>query len=294
VFLHDCGCDSDDAIISKGKMGRFASLFLITAFLVIAMSACVPGPSEGPHLGDSWARPADKMVLVYVPGGKFEMGSTDGDPDEQPVHTVALDGFWVDQTEVTNAQFVAFLNARGNQEEGGVAWLDLQDDDCLIERAGGEFRPKRGYADHPVIEVSWYGAAAYCEWVGSRLPTEAEWEYAARVFDCLRGNFREGSPCRDGYVKTAPVGSFPAGASWCDALDMAGNVWEWVADWYGYGDYSSGPQVSPTGPSSGQYRVQRGGSFHFVLHTARGANRNSHRPVYTDYNGGFRCVRGSE
>lgn len=89
------------------------------------MSACVPGPSEGPCLGSSWTQHADKMVMVYVPAGKFEMGSTDGDPDEQPVHTVALDRFWIDQTEVTNAQFVAFLNVRGNREERGVAWLDL-------------------------------------------------------------------------------------------------------------------------------------------------------------------------
>jgi len=233
--------------------------------------------------------------MVYVPAGEFEMGGTDGDPDEQPVHNVALAGFWVDQTEVTNAQFAAFLNARGNQEEGGVTWLDLQNEDCLIEWVGDEFRPKSGYADYPVIEVSWYGAVAYCEWVGARLPTEAEWEYAARgtegrIFPwgsdaptCEQAQFRACSG------RTVPVGSLLDGASWCQALDMAGNVWEWVSDWYG--GYSSGRRVNPTGPSFGERRVLRGGSFHFVPYSMRGTNRNSHRPDFTNYSSGFRCAR---
>jgi len=121
------------------------------------------------------------MVMIYVPAGEFEMGSTQGDSDEQPVHTVALDGFWIDRTEVTNAQFAAFLNDQGNQTEGGAAWREFERVCCPIERAGNEYRPQSGYADHPVIEVRWYGAAAYCEWVGARLPTEAEWEYATRM-----------------------------------------------------------------------------------------------------------------
>ena len=121
--------------------------------------------------------------MVYVPGGTFQMGSTEGDDDEQPVHEVTLDGFWIDKYEVTNAQFVAFLNEKGNQEENGEEWLELEDVDCNIELTGGEFRPKNGYADHPVIEVSWCGARAYAEWVGGRLPTEAEWEKAARGID---------------------------------------------------------------------------------------------------------------
>ena len=305
-------------------VGCVAVLALVVGVMVLALAMGVgerpvvvvevtatPRPA-GPSLGDTWTRPADDMVMVYIPAGEFEMGSTDRE-DEQPVHTVVLDGFWIDRTEVTNVQFAVFLNERGNQTEGGVTWLDLEDGDCLIERVSGEFRSRDGYADHPVIEVSWYGAAAYCEWVEGRLLTDAEWEYAARgpqgfiypwgdEFDCSRGNFDDeteiddyvvpgGEGC-DGYVRTAPVGSFPSGASWCDALDMAGNVWEWVAGWYG--DYPSGRQVNPTGPSSGEYRVLRGGSWDNGPNLVRGAYRFRYHPDDTDGNGGFRCARGSQ
>ena len=136
-----------------------------------------PAPTRAPALGDTWVRSVDEMVVVYVPGGTFLMGSDVNDPDaesdEHPPHRVTLDRFWIDQTEVTNAQFATFLNERNNQKGGGVTWLDLEPEFCLIERVGGEYRPKSGYADHPVIEVSWYGAAAYCDWAGARLPTEA-------------------------------------------------------------------------------------------------------------------------
>jgi formylglycine-generating enzyme required for sulfatase activity len=265
------------------------------------------GPPAGASLGDTLTRPTDGMVMVYVPAGEFEMGSTEGDSDEQPVHAVALDGFWIDQTEVTNAQFAAFLNERGNQTAGGVTWLELEDENCLIERVGGEFQPKNGYADHPVVEVSWYGAAAYCEWAGARLPTEAEWEYAARgeqgyiypwgdTFDGTRLNFCDVN-CTyswkkagygDGYERTAPVGSYPDGASWCGAQDLTGNVWEWVADWYG--DYPPGRQVNPVGPSSGEYRVLRGGSWGDGQRDVRAADRYHFTPDDRNIVVGFRCV----
>jgi formylglycine-generating enzyme required for sulfatase activity len=256
---------------------------------------------EGPSLGDTWSRPADGMMMVYVPAGEFEMGSTelyDELYDEQPVHTVALDGFWIDQTEVTNGQFAAFLNEQGNQTEGGVTWLDLEDEECLIERVGSEYRPKSGYADHPVIEVSWYGAAAYCDWAGGRLPTEAEWEYAARGTDGRKYPWGDSAPDCDkanyyGCVSlTTAVGSYPAGASWCDALDMAGNAWEWVADWYGC--YPSGRQVNPSGRPSGEVRVLRGGSWVVVPDNGRCAARGWSLPDASINDFGFRCARGPE
>jgi serine/threonine-protein kinase len=235
------------------------------------------------------------MVMVYVPGGTFEMGSTEGDDDEQPVHEVTLDGFWLDQTEVTNAQY-AFCVADGDCEES-----DYADD--------ADFNGD----NYPVVGVSWHDATAYCEWAGARLPTEAEWEYAARgpeeniypwgdEFDCSLGNFDDeteiddfvvpgGEGC-DGYVRTAPVGSFSDGASWCDALDMAGNVWEWVADWYG--DYPSDPQTNPTGPETGEYRLLRGGSWLSNPYYVRGATRGGSHPDPRYFSLGFRCARGSQ
>jgi len=252
------------------------------------------------------------MVMVHVPGGTFQMGSDEADPDadedEFPQHSVTLDGFWIDQTEVTNAQFAAFLNDQGNQTEGGLTWLDQEDEDCLIEQSGGEFRPKSGYGDHPVTQVSWHGAKAYCEWVGARLPTEAEWEYAARGpegrafpwgdgFDGTRLNYCDANclghwadkAVDDGYADAAPVGSYPGGASWCGALDMAGNVWELVADWYG--GYPSEAQTNPVGPTAGDSKVVRGGGHNSGQRWVRAAYRTGNFRLH--YRGsllGFRCV----
>jgi formylglycine-generating enzyme required for sulfatase activity/predicted Ser/Thr protein kinase len=291
-----------------------------------------PPPTSEPtrSAGDPWLRPKDDMVMIYVPGGTFQMGSDDDGvdyalqlcsehrdncerswfEDEQPVHGVTLDAFWIDKYEVTNVQYAVFLNEQGNQTEGGATWLDLDDEDCLIEEDGEQFQPRSGYADYPVIEVSWYGAAAYCEWSGARLPTEVEWEYAGRgpegyvfpwgnTFDDTRLNFCdrncpyawEATEYDDKYEHVAPVASFPDGTSWCDALDMAGNVWEWVADWYG--NYSSGAQTNPTGPETGDLRVLRGGSWYSDMSYARGAGRFGDSPDESYNRYGFRCARDS-
>ena len=292
--------------------------------------------SEATHvlaLVDTQTRSRDGMTMVYVPAGQFEMGMSgtqadqtlqvcnevNGDcerewfRDEQPAHTVALDAFWIDQTEVTNAQFVAFLNEQGNQVEEGVSWLEPGAGTRgivygHIEQDDGVFHPSTGYEDYPVIEVSWYGAVAYCAWVGGRLPTEAEWEYAARgpdgsmypwgdTFDGARVNYCDAScfekwrdiAYNDGYAKYAPVGSYPGGASWCGALDMVGNVWEWVNDWYS--SYAHSPVENPQGPVSGTYRIMRGGSWYderWRVCTAerKGSSASSYRMHWV----GFRCV----
>lgn len=244
------------------------------------------------HLGDTWTRPADGMVMVYVPEGEFQMGSEAGFAREAPVHTVALNPFWIDRTEVTNAQYAQCVAA-----EKCTASLYVEHENFNAET-------------QPVVGISWYDAAAYCAWTGSRLPTEAQWEYAARgpagweypwgnTFDGTRLNFCDkncpedaaDATVDDGYTYTAPVSSYPAGASWVGALDMAGNVREWVADFYDAEYYSRSPRANPTGPESGQSRLLRGGSWANTERTVRNAFRGGHLPIAKVDDIGFRCVR---
>jgi serine/threonine-protein kinase len=244
-------------------------------------------------------------------------GRSDAGWSELPEHPVKLDSFWIDKYEVTNKRYAEFLNFWGNQQEGGVTWLELESEFCLVEKHSGFYWPKIGYADHPVIDVSWYGAKAYCEWVGGRLPTEAEWEYAAsgpdnftypwgNEYDCTRGNFHDwtnendpliipgvGERGCDGFEHTSPVDAFPAGASWIGALDMAGNVWDWTADWGG-SFYPTGLQINPAGPETGTEKVVRGGSWNNHQMSVRTTFRGDYRPINRSYYIGFRCVYSPE
>jgi formylglycine-generating enzyme required for sulfatase activity len=244
--------------------------------------------------------------MVYIPAGEFLMGSLledkGMDQDEAPQHTVYLDSFWIDQTEVTNAQFATFLNALGNQKESGAFWLDAVDAEVQIFQLNGEWDVRKGFENYPVVEVTWFGAQAYCTWVGERLPTEAEWEKAARGddarpypwveksevrfrIDCTHANIAE---CN--HNGTVSVGSLPAGASPYHALDMAGNAWEWVADWYAADYYSLTPIENPLGPDTGLYKVLRGGSFGHDWKHARSANRRNNAPYNSQHDYSFRCV----
>ncbi|MCP4541180.1 MAG: SUMF1/EgtB/PvdO family nonheme iron enzyme [Chloroflexi bacterium] len=233
-----------------------------------------PTSALGP--GATQIRSTDEMVMVYVPGGTFQMGSDAGQSDEQPVHTVTLDAFWIDQTEVTNAQYMLCVTS-GECNESYYA--DNSD---------------YNGANYPVVGVSWNDAANYCAWAGAQLPTEAQWEYAARgeqgsIYpwgnDTPSCELAQFSVCSG---TTVPVGSFLDGASWCGALDMAGNVWEWVADWYG--DYSSEAQTNPAGPAEGEYKVLRGGSFGNNETIFRSSNRVDNTPTHRNTFNGFRCV----
>jgi formylglycine-generating enzyme required for sulfatase activity len=320
-----------DASPGRGAALKVPALLLILAVGITLgiLIACHSQPT--PVAGDTWARPTDDMVMVFVPGGESQMGSTEEGVDyamdlcgryagicergwlanEQPAHAVELDDFWLDRTEVTNAQFSAFLNDQGNQIEAATTWLHVGDEDCLVEVSNGQFQPMSGYADHPAVEVSWYGAKAYCEWAGARLPTEAEWEYAARgperrifpwgdEFDGTRLNYCDAScdldwadgSVEEGYARTSPVGSFFPGESWCGAWDLAGNLWEWVVDWYE--PYRAERQVNPIGPETGYFRVMRGGSWSNGADYARCAFRDGGTPFRTYYNVGFRCARSAE
>ncbi|MFC1936691.1 formylglycine-generating enzyme family protein [Chloroflexota bacterium] len=238
-----------------------------------------PAPTLG--IGSRLENPVDGQVMVYVPEGAFEMGSEEGDEDEKPVHTVYLDAYWIYQTEVTNEMYALCVQAGVCDAPGGSEYGDSE------------------YADHPVARVSWYDAEAYCEWAGGRLPTEAEWEKAARgtegnVYpwgDSWNSSLANSSEEGDGYSDTTPVGTFPGGASPYGALDMAGNVWEWVADWYGEDYYQGSPDENPSGPSNGTYLVWRGGSW-YLNHRIqlRAANRGYRAPYVADNDIGFRCA----
>jgi len=248
-----------------------------------------------------------QAAQVFVPAGTFMMGSQSGDANaevnEYPRHEVALDGFWLDQTEVTNAQFASFLSQEGNQAvefwgRNDNFWLGPTEE---ISEAAGHFEPIEGYDNYPVTHISWFGAKAYCEWAGGRLPTEAEWEYAARGPDSLTYPWGNELPTCDlanvfpcGEV-TAKVGQYPSGASWVGALDMNGNVNEWVYDWYDPYYYGESPYYNPTGPDRSSVlaepRVVRGSS---VLDNGLQSRRSSYRhwniPADNMFLVGVRCA----
>jgi len=242
----------------------------------------------------------DGMEMVPIPAGEFEMGSAGWKRDEEPVHTVYLDAFLMDETEVTNAMYAAFLNDQRNRTNRGVQWLDDNDNDALIAWGGGTWKPKSGYADHPVIEVTWFGAKAYCEWVGRRLPTEAEWEKAAR--GGLEGKKypwgSEEAVCTPGSEKgakyyycrgqTVPVMTYAPNDY--GLYDLAGNAWEWVADWYEGEYYDSTPTSNPRGPAYGDNRVLRGGGWYHYGSFLRVSHRYYADPTLTNYTIGFRCA----
>ncbi len=256
------------------------------------------------------AQPPEGMVLI--PAGTFQMGSTTGDVDEVPVHTVELDAYYIDQHEVTNAKYQTFVAATGHPPPRGIGYT------AVYELLKNDYEPWNdpgfNHPDQPVTTVTWFDATAYCEWVGKRLPTEAEWEKAARGGlegarypwgdtepDNTSANFADSqtefewrSPdVNDGFLFTAPVGTFPPNGY--GLFDMAGNVWEWCADWYSPTYYSDvqgaeSPPRNPTGPDTGERRVLRGGTWYRAVHTIRNAERVSDFPSNSLNVVGFRCA----
>jgi formylglycine-generating enzyme required for sulfatase activity len=275
---------------------------------LLFLGACTQSPTAVPTSspGSPWTRTMDSAEMMLVPAGEFLMGSPDADPkaaaDERPQHTVYLDAFWIDRTEVTNARYVQFLNALGEHAGacGGrdCAETQVEDKYSHILRRGqdGQYIVESGFEDHPATQISWYGAQAYCEWAGARLPTEAEWEKAARGVDGRSYPWGSEPPDCDKAQygdcggATVPVGSRLVGASPYDVLDMAGNVWEWVADWYDPAYYSSSPAQNPQGPDLGERKVFRGGSWGYPPAFMRAGDRARNRPTYAGFNVGFRCA----
>ena len=261
-----------------------------------------PAPTAIPTLaaGATQVSPTGSVTMVYVPAGEFLYGSTTddkgADPDEFPQRSINLDAFWIGQTEVTNAMYAAFLNEMGNQMEGRANWLNPFESTVRIEQVNGNWQPVPGYENYPVVGVTWYGSRAFCNWAGGDLPTEAQWEKAARGTDgriypwgndvnCDNAEFYN---CKGRQLK--PVGSKPGGASPYGALDMAGNAWEWVQDWYEFGYYETMPAANPAGPAEGTVKVMRGGSFDYDEKHARAADRRNNGPSASPSDHSFRCV----
>jgi formylglycine-generating enzyme required for sulfatase activity len=243
----------------------------------------------------------DGATMVWVPGGTFTMGSQNGvgNSNEQPAHLVTLSGYWIYKYDVTVAQYRAFCAATSRSMPpfpSDYSWADKSGwDDSIIQQ-------------HPIVNVTWYDCKAYADWYGVKLPTEAQWEYASRGPQgnnypwggtATANDFNNGwdqTKCANFFnsysvgKSTWPVGSFPAGASWCGAQDMAGNVWQWCTDWSG--DYSSTPVANPTGPTSGYLRVLRGGSWYYYY--IRGAYRNFYYPDNYLSDCGFRCASSGQ
>jgi formylglycine-generating enzyme required for sulfatase activity len=236
------------------------------------------------------------MTLVYIPSGDFAMGGISGNPDETPVHVVSLDAYWMDTTEVTNAMFAKFLNVAGNQTEGGVTWLDMKEPLVWVSGKDGIWQALVGKDDYPIVGVSWYGAKAYCEWSGRSLPTEAQWEYAAKGVEGFRFPWGgDGSGCdRSQFLgcgsRPVEVGSLPFGASPFGVYEMAGNVAEWVGDRYAADYYQKSPRQNPTGPINGYYRVLRGGSWGSTYIGLQTTHRVWTGADTRDSDIGFRCV----
>jgi iron(II)-dependent oxidoreductase len=319
-------------MITKKSIG----VSLVIGFLVVF--GCVEEKGKAKSFPQTYPEDMPKQIvsekddakMVLIPAGKFQMGTdsaeipglvrmaeaevakSDAPPgfwvwsfeDETPRHTVYLDPFYMDMYEVTNAQYRIFIQATDHHEPKATAFVDgnMQDG----------FEPwtdeRLNKPDQPVVCVNWKNASAYAAWAGKRLPTEAEWEKAARgglvskrypwgdaAPDGTQCNFADrktdyiwsDNSVSDGHPYTAPVGSFAPNAY--GLYDMAGNVYEWCADWFGIDYYTESPERNPKGPSSGDVHILRGGAWALPPSYLRCAYRAA--PAYTHHYYGFRCVQ---
>jgi eukaryotic-like serine/threonine-protein kinase len=226
----------------------------------------------------------DGMTLVFVQQGEFNMGNSDGEGDEQPVRTVFLNSYWIDKTEVTNIMYKQCVSAGACVPPTNFS-----------SSTRSSYYNDPAFNEYPVIYVTWDMANSYCIWVERKLPTEAEWEKAARGTDERQypwGDIEPNSNLMNLYIgDTTTVGSYPEGQSPHGALDMAGNVWEWVNDWYDASYYGSSPTDNPKGPPSGTSKVLRGGSWYYGQSNVRTTFRNSLDPSYSSFYYGFRCAK---
>lgn len=351
---------------SRERVNKNPLSFLTTSFAlgIVAVATILLVGIASRNVGAEVSEAAttiqtNKKDMILIKGGEFVMGNEGAYTDELPLHTVQLRSFYLDAHEVTNAQFADFVNATAyvtQAERDGHCWAYFKGETDWQYAAGTDWRHPQGPAssiddkmDHPVVCVSWEDAAAYARWAGKRLPTEAEWEYAARAgaaghfvantgsnehahsshtqishaaavsdrspsskshgtgthhlrsgsqenlitvnANIWEGHWPDHNALSDGFYYTSPAASFDANA-W-GVYDMLGNVWEWTADWYDSSYYAASPITDPQGPSAGQNRVARGGSW-FCSPNYCGAYSTHYRgaspPNHAFNNVGFRCA----
>ena len=239
-------------------------------------------------------------AMVLISEGAFTMGSNFGPEDEKPEHTLFVKSFWIDVLPITNAEFSEFLNSQGLRNQKGESFYDDDDNDARIHWRNLKWQADNGFAMHPVNEVSWVGARDYCSWLKKRLPTEAEWEKAARGTDGRKYPWGNSKPNHKrafyggAFNSSAPVDAFPDGASPYGVLDMAGNQWEWVSSAYLPYPYKSDDGRENQNP--GPVRSTRGGghdsSEEGITTSQRGRNL-SRNPKAGHHNIGFRCAASS-
>lgn len=238
---------------------------------------------------------SNTAAMVLIPAGQFEMGQVELMMDSRPIHTVYLNDYFLDIYEVTNAQYAMCVDAGVCEQpkETSSMWPDPQANHYGMIQ----------YSNHPVTYVNWFDANTYCEWRGARLPTEAEWEKAARGTDGRIYPWGEGIDCEHSNVRadgsgglstcvgdTTPVGSYSLDVSPYGIYDMAGNVSEWVRDWYEFSYYQNSPVENPIGPEVGTYRSMRGGSW-FMGNSSSASRIGSYAPINLSSLAGFRCAK---
>lgn len=264
--------------------------FLSIGLILVVLAACDQSSVS--------SVPPEDMILI--PAGEFIMGtdSEGANADQKPAHTVYLDAFYIDKHEVTNAEYEEFILSGGYKSKKlwtKKGWNFIQNNQI---QAPLKYRQNKisTEPDQPVIGVSWYEANAYATWAGKRLPTEAEWEKAARGTD---GRIYPWGDEMDfsklsyfpHVTKVQTVGSFANGASPYGVRDMAGSVWEWCADWYSESYYNQSPGTNSKGPGNGEYRVLRGGAWNSIRRQLQSTYRYYEKENYQDYTIGFRCAK---
>ena len=277
-------------------LSKFIRLFILIHIIfsgILLMSGCMSGIKDD-----------TKENMIFIPEGSFTMGfkiDNDhdwGDMDEEPVHQVTLSSYWIDKYEVTSSNFTKFLNENKNEAH---RFIEITPS-VTVKFDDNVYQPREGLENYPVNRVSWFGADAYCKWKEKRLPTEAEWEKAARgtdqrIFpwgnefpDNSRVTFRR-KFSEKGFQVMEPVEGMKNGVSPFRVHQMAGNVWEWVSDWFDATAYQDENRIDPKGPESGISKVLRGGNWYYKAYYMRTTYRFNERPDIFKVWQGFRCAR---